>query len=76
MATLLKASLMILLLTTISIALGCGVTPAGQTSTRSFTVSGFTLNVAMAYAGKPEFRPRFLELQLAGIEPRHSYNVL
>ncbi|KAJ1353083.1 hypothetical protein KIN20_009638 [Parelaphostrongylus tenuis] len=28
---------------------GCGVLPAGQGSTRNFTVTGFTLPVAMAY---------------------------
>ncbi|KAJ1350198.1 hypothetical protein KIN20_005932 [Parelaphostrongylus tenuis] len=37
------------LLITILTVLGCGVTPAGQASTRSFTVTGFTLPVAMAY---------------------------
>ncbi|KAJ1351974.1 hypothetical protein KIN20_008156 [Parelaphostrongylus tenuis] len=45
---------MISLLTTISTALGCGVMPPGQATTRTFTVTGFTLPVAMAYAGKPE----------------------
>ncbi|KAJ1361983.1 hypothetical protein KIN20_021381 [Parelaphostrongylus tenuis] len=31
-------------------AFGCGVVPAGQASTRTFTVSGFTLPVNMAYS--------------------------
>ncbi|KAJ1362124.1 hypothetical protein KIN20_021550 [Parelaphostrongylus tenuis] len=42
-----------LLLTTISTVLGCGVMPAGQGSTRNFTVTGFTLPVAMAYSTAP-----------------------
>ncbi|KAJ1360278.1 hypothetical protein KIN20_019205 [Parelaphostrongylus tenuis] len=33
----------------ISTVLGCGVMPAGQASTRTFTVTGFTLPVSMAY---------------------------
>ncbi|KAJ1368267.1 hypothetical protein KIN20_029359 [Parelaphostrongylus tenuis] len=37
------------LLATISTVLGCGVLPAGQASTRTFTVTGFTLPVSMAY---------------------------
>ncbi|KAJ1361504.1 hypothetical protein KIN20_020774 [Parelaphostrongylus tenuis] len=37
------------LLTTISIVLGCGVLPAGQSSTRTFTVTGFSLPIAMVY---------------------------
>ncbi|KAJ1348384.1 hypothetical protein KIN20_003678 [Parelaphostrongylus tenuis] len=40
---------------TISAVFGCGVMPAGQTSTRTFTVTGFTtLPIAMVYAGKPD----------------------
>ncbi|KAJ1354033.1 hypothetical protein KIN20_010833 [Parelaphostrongylus tenuis] len=39
--------LMIALLATISTVLGCGVLPPGQGSTRNFTVTGFTLPVAM-----------------------------
>ncbi|KAJ1369419.1 hypothetical protein KIN20_030870 [Parelaphostrongylus tenuis] len=43
------------LLATTSTALCCGVMPAGQASTRTFKVSGFTtLPVAMVYAGKRE----------------------
>ncbi|KAJ1348457.1 hypothetical protein KIN20_003758 [Parelaphostrongylus tenuis] len=40
---------MISLLATISVALGCGVMPAGQSSTKTFTVTGFSLPVAMVY---------------------------
>ncbi|KAJ1359147.1 hypothetical protein KIN20_031863 [Parelaphostrongylus tenuis] len=39
------------LLAIISIALRCGVIPGGQASTRTFTVIGFTLPVAMVYTG-------------------------
>ncbi|KAJ1353976.1 hypothetical protein KIN20_010837 [Parelaphostrongylus tenuis] len=41
---------MISLLATISTAFGCGVMPAGQGSTRNFTVTGFTLPVVLAYS--------------------------
>ncbi|KAJ1365247.1 hypothetical protein KIN20_025491 [Parelaphostrongylus tenuis] len=41
------------LLTTISTILGCGVLPAGQANTRNFTVTGFTLPVAMIYTSTP-----------------------
>ncbi|KAJ1361972.1 hypothetical protein KIN20_021370 [Parelaphostrongylus tenuis] len=34
----------------ITTAFGCGVVPAGQAGTRTFTVSGFTLPVNMAYS--------------------------
>ncbi|KAJ1362260.1 hypothetical protein KIN20_021762 [Parelaphostrongylus tenuis] len=44
------SSFIVSLLATISIVLGCGVMPAGQGSTKNFTVSGFTLPVAMAYS--------------------------
>ncbi|KAJ1355475.1 hypothetical protein KIN20_012910 [Parelaphostrongylus tenuis] len=37
-----------LLISTLTV-LGCGVIPAGRASTRSFTVTGFTLPVAMVY---------------------------
>ncbi|KAJ1359150.1 hypothetical protein KIN20_017807 [Parelaphostrongylus tenuis] len=39
------------LLAIISIALECGVIPAGQASTWIFIVNGFTLSVAMVYTG-------------------------
>ncbi|KAJ1348386.1 hypothetical protein KIN20_003680 [Parelaphostrongylus tenuis] len=42
---------MMSLLAAISIALGCGVMPAGQSSTRTFIVTGFSLPVAMVYTG-------------------------
>ncbi|KAJ1370615.1 hypothetical protein KIN20_032383 [Parelaphostrongylus tenuis] len=45
---------MILLLASIMTALGCGVVPAGQASSRPFTVSGFSLPVAMVYSSKAE----------------------
>ncbi|KAJ1361104.1 hypothetical protein KIN20_020282 [Parelaphostrongylus tenuis] len=46
---------MISLIATISTVLGCGVMPAGQASTRTFTVTGITtLPAAMAYSDKPE----------------------
>ncbi|KAJ1370191.1 hypothetical protein KIN20_031862 [Parelaphostrongylus tenuis] len=45
---------MIFLLAIIPIVLGCGVTPAGQASSRPFTVTGFSLPVAMAHAGSTE----------------------
>ncbi|KAJ1358156.1 hypothetical protein KIN20_016486 [Parelaphostrongylus tenuis] len=50
MARLSYDSFKISMLATISTVFGCGVMPAGQRSTRSFTVSGFTLPVAMAYS--------------------------
>ncbi|KAJ1363995.1 hypothetical protein KIN20_023976 [Parelaphostrongylus tenuis] len=40
----------ILLLTALSTVFGCGVMPAGQRSTRNFTVNGFSLPVAMVYS--------------------------
>ncbi|KAJ1367174.1 hypothetical protein KIN20_028035 [Parelaphostrongylus tenuis] len=43
-------SFVISLLATISAVLGCGVMPVGQVSTRSFTVTGFTLPAAMTYS--------------------------
>ncbi|KAJ1362065.1 hypothetical protein KIN20_021475 [Parelaphostrongylus tenuis] len=46
---------MISLLAIISAVLGCGVIPAGQESTRTFTVTGITtLPSAMIYADKPD----------------------
>ncbi|KAJ1374533.1 hypothetical protein KIN20_037238 [Parelaphostrongylus tenuis] len=44
---------MISLLATISAVYGCGVMPAGQTSTRTFTITGFTLPVAIVYSRDP-----------------------
>ncbi|KAJ1367924.1 hypothetical protein KIN20_028952 [Parelaphostrongylus tenuis] len=41
---------MISLLAAISTVFGCGVMPAGQASSRTFTVTGFTLPVSMVYS--------------------------
>ncbi|KAJ1349617.1 hypothetical protein KIN20_005211 [Parelaphostrongylus tenuis] len=50
---------LISLLATFSTVFGCGVMPAGQVSTRTFDVSGFTtLPVNMVYAGKPDISIR------------------
>ncbi|KAJ1358741.1 hypothetical protein KIN20_017241 [Parelaphostrongylus tenuis] len=46
-------SFVISLMAAISTVLGCGVVPAGQASTRTFTVSGFSLPVAMVYTDMP-----------------------
>ncbi|KAJ1365300.1 hypothetical protein KIN20_025566 [Parelaphostrongylus tenuis] len=42
------------LLAFFSTALGCGVMPAGQGSARHFTLTGFTLPVAMVYSPKAD----------------------
>ncbi|KAJ1359895.1 hypothetical protein KIN20_018717 [Parelaphostrongylus tenuis] len=44
------------LLATMLTVSGCGVIPADQASTRIFTVTGFTLPVAMAYSAAPDVR--------------------
>ncbi|KAJ1358837.1 hypothetical protein KIN20_017368 [Parelaphostrongylus tenuis] len=44
---------MVFLLATIRTVFGCGVTPAGQVRTVTFTVTGFTLPVAMVYTEEP-----------------------
>ncbi|KAJ1359710.1 hypothetical protein KIN20_018493 [Parelaphostrongylus tenuis] len=55
----LRAGLFMILLTAIlSIVSGCGVVPAGQASTRIFTVTGFTLPVAMVHTGDAALRAR------------------
>ncbi|KAJ1367151.1 hypothetical protein KIN20_028007 [Parelaphostrongylus tenuis] len=46
-------TLLILLLTTVLVVLGCGVMPQGQARTTSFTVTGFTLPGAMVYSTTP-----------------------
>ncbi|KAJ1355887.1 hypothetical protein KIN20_013453 [Parelaphostrongylus tenuis] len=51
--TLHKSLFIMFQLATISTVFGCGVLPAGQGSTRNFTVTGFTLPVAMAYPTAP-----------------------
>ncbi|KAJ1368957.1 hypothetical protein KIN20_030324 [Parelaphostrongylus tenuis] len=43
-------AIMVSLLTAISTVLGCGVMPAGQESTRTFNVTGFTLPLPMVYS--------------------------
>ncbi|KAJ1363981.1 hypothetical protein KIN20_023961 [Parelaphostrongylus tenuis] len=56
-------SFAILLLATISSVMGCGVLPAGQASTRTFNVTGFTtLPVAMIYSTAPD-----VQAQIPGI---------
>ncbi|KAJ1354062.1 hypothetical protein KIN20_010872 [Parelaphostrongylus tenuis] len=50
---------MLLLLDTISTVLGCGIMPAGQVRTKSFTVTGFTLPTAMVYSGNAAVAARF-----------------
>ncbi|KAJ1348055.1 hypothetical protein KIN20_003271 [Parelaphostrongylus tenuis] len=50
---------MLLLLDTISTVLGCGIMPAGQARTRSFTVTGFTLPTAMVYSENAAVAARF-----------------
>ncbi|KAJ1346454.1 hypothetical protein KIN20_001235 [Parelaphostrongylus tenuis] len=49
---------MIALVVISSTAMGCGVMPPGQASTRTFNVSGFTLPVAMVYSAAPDVRAR------------------
>ncbi|KAJ1359952.1 hypothetical protein KIN20_018787 [Parelaphostrongylus tenuis] len=50
MARYMMGYLVMLMLATISTVFGCGVMPAGQASTRTFTVTGFTtLPVTMVY---------------------------
>ncbi|KAJ1366677.1 hypothetical protein KIN20_027413 [Parelaphostrongylus tenuis] len=58
MAKLPSDPFLISILATISTAFGCGVLPAGQESTRTFTVSGFTLPVHMAFSFAPIVQAR------------------
>ncbi|KAJ1358258.1 hypothetical protein KIN20_016646 [Parelaphostrongylus tenuis] len=51
-------SCVISMLIVVTRVLGCGVMPPGQASTRSFTVTGFTLPVSMAYSGDANVRAR------------------
>ncbi|KAJ1367060.1 hypothetical protein KIN20_027903 [Parelaphostrongylus tenuis] len=46
------------LLATILTVSGCGVIPTGQARTRTLTVTGFTLPVAMAYSTALDVRAR------------------
>ncbi|KAJ1369225.1 hypothetical protein KIN20_030636 [Parelaphostrongylus tenuis] len=54
--------LMISPLAAMPTVLGCGVLPAGQTSTRTFTISNFTLPVAMVYIGKPKVSAQVFDI--------------
>ncbi|KAJ1370173.1 hypothetical protein KIN20_031843 [Parelaphostrongylus tenuis] len=56
MPNLLTGLFMIALTAIISIASGYGVAPVGQASTRIFTVTGFTLPVAMVHTGDAAIR--------------------
>ncbi|KAJ1358853.1 hypothetical protein KIN20_017395 [Parelaphostrongylus tenuis] len=49
---------MVFLLATIRTVSGCGVMPAGQARTVTFTVTGFTLPVAMVYTEEPNVLAR------------------
>ncbi|KAJ1366115.1 hypothetical protein KIN20_026710 [Parelaphostrongylus tenuis] len=59
MARFLMNPTMTSLLVTIATVFGCGVMPAGQASTRTFMVRGFTLPVSMVYSTAPSVRARF-----------------
>ncbi|KAJ1367762.1 hypothetical protein KIN20_028747, partial [Parelaphostrongylus tenuis] len=56
MPNLLTGLFVILLTAILLIVSGCGVVPAGQASTRTFTVTGFTLPVAMVHTGDTALR--------------------
>ncbi|KAJ1366218.1 hypothetical protein KIN20_026818 [Parelaphostrongylus tenuis] len=47
---------LMILVVSITAVLGCAVIPSGQSRTRNFTVSGFTLPVSMAYSEMPNVR--------------------
>ncbi|KAJ1365532.1 hypothetical protein KIN20_025894 [Parelaphostrongylus tenuis] len=51
-------TLLVLLLATVAAVFGCGVLPLGQGRSTSFTVSGFTLPVAMTYTSIPDVSAR------------------
>ncbi|KAJ1351920.1 hypothetical protein KIN20_008097 [Parelaphostrongylus tenuis] len=67
MARLLTSPFIISLLVTISTVLRCRVISAGQATTRTFTVTGFTLPVAMSYTDMPVVSAR-----VPGIAPDKS----
>ncbi|KAJ1359371.1 hypothetical protein KIN20_018079 [Parelaphostrongylus tenuis] len=71
MPNLLTGLFVILLTAILSIVSGCGVVPAGQASTRTFTVTGFTLPVAMVHTGDTALRALYLILQVAEEQFRH-----
>ncbi|KAJ1357326.1 hypothetical protein KIN20_015456 [Parelaphostrongylus tenuis] len=54
-----RFSAFLILLISISVVLGCGVMPQGQATTRNFTVSGFTLPVAMVFTNAPTAPTQF-----------------
>ncbi|KAJ1357060.1 hypothetical protein KIN20_015088, partial [Parelaphostrongylus tenuis] len=64
------------LLASVSTVLGCGVLPEGQASTRPFTVSGFTLPVAMVYSTKGDVPSRVPGISTSQAGARDMYNVL
>ncbi|KAJ1371954.1 hypothetical protein KIN20_034002 [Parelaphostrongylus tenuis] len=66
----------LILLISISVVLGCGVMPQGQATTRNFTVSGFTLPVAMVFTSAPSALLSSLVFLLHQMQLNHSYLVL
>ncbi|KAJ1374976.1 hypothetical protein KIN20_038193 [Parelaphostrongylus tenuis] len=52
------SSIMVFLLAAFRTVFGCGVMPAGQARTVTFTVTGFTLPVAMVYSEEPTVSAR------------------
>ncbi|KAJ1358743.1 hypothetical protein KIN20_017243 [Parelaphostrongylus tenuis] len=50
------------LLATFSAVLGCGVMPARQVGIRTFTVTGFTLPVAMVYSTEPTIQAQVFDV--------------
>ncbi|KAJ1353672.1 hypothetical protein KIN20_017690 [Parelaphostrongylus tenuis] len=58
MARLSSDPIMISLLVTVSTTLGCGDMPPGQAGTKTFSVAGFTLPVAMVYTAAPDVQAR------------------
>ncbi|KAJ1367092.1 hypothetical protein KIN20_027943 [Parelaphostrongylus tenuis] len=54
-----RPTILVSLLVTVSAVLGCGVVPTGQARSWSFTVSGFSLPVNMAYSDSPTVRTQF-----------------
>ncbi|KAJ1360082.1 hypothetical protein KIN20_018968 [Parelaphostrongylus tenuis] len=67
--------IVISLLSTTLTVLGCGVTPAGQVSTRNFVVTGFTLPVAMVYTNMATISAQHLGTAGSKDGARHLYHV-
>ncbi|KAJ1350551.1 hypothetical protein KIN20_006360 [Parelaphostrongylus tenuis] len=63
---------MVFLLATMRTAFGCGVMPAGQARTVTFTVTGFTLPVAMAYTEEPNVLARVPDIATSEAEAKAS----